>query len=67
MASQDGLGTWEGSLIIEGGPASASQEGRLIFIFNLDILYFWSMHFFFLIIKADVQCMFDRPQVGCFS
>ena len=32
-------------LIIEGVPALASQEGRhLIFIFNMDSLYFWSMH-----------------------
>ena len=39
-----GLGTWEGSLIIKGVPALASQEeGHVIFIFNMDILYFWSM------------------------
>ena len=43
-ASQYGLGTWEGSLIIEGEPALASQEERhLIFTFKMDILYFWSM------------------------
>ena len=45
-ASQNGLGAWEGSLIIKGVPSSVSQEDRdLIFMFNLDI----------------VQCMFDRP------
>ena len=33
-ASQHGLGTWEGSLIIKGGPTLISQEGRhLIFLF----------------------------------
>ena len=41
-ANQYGLGTWEGTFIIEGVPALASQEGRhLIFIFNMDIPYFW--------------------------
>ena len=39
--SQHDLGTWEGSLIIKGGQALASQEERnLIFIFNIDILFF---------------------------
>ena len=43
-AGQYGLGPWEGSLIIEGGPVLVSQEeGHLIFIFNMVILYFWSM------------------------
>ena len=43
-ASQRGLGTWKGSLIIEGGPALASPEGRrLIFVSNMDVLYFWSI------------------------
>ena len=38
------LGTWKGSLIMEGVPALVSQKGRhLIFIFNMDNLYFWSM------------------------
>ena len=37
------LGTWEGSLAVEE-QAPASQEGRhLIFTFNMDILYFWSL------------------------
>ena len=45
--SQYGLGAWEGSLIVKGVPALASQEERdLIFMFNLDSLYFWSMFFF---------------------
>ena len=67
-ASQCGLGTWEGSLIIEGGPTLVSQEERhLIFIFNMDILYSLVNVSFSLIIKADVQCMFDRPQTGYFS
>ena len=66
-ASQCGLGTWEGSLI-EGGPALVSEEERhLIFIFNMDILYCLVNVSFSLIIKADVQCMFDRPQTGYFS
>ena len=44
MVGQYGIGTWEGSLIIEAGPALVSQEERhLNFIFNLDILYFWSV------------------------
>ena len=43
-ASQYDLGTWERSLITEGGPALVSQEVRhLIFILNMDILDFWSM------------------------
>ena len=43
--SQYGLGSWEGGLTItEGAPALAFQEeGHLIFIFNMDILYFWSI------------------------
>ena len=67
-ASQCGLGTWEGSLITEGGPALVSQKERhLIFIFNMDILHSLVNVSFSLIIKADVQCMFDRPQTGYFS
>ena len=63
---QYGIGTWEGSLIIEAGPELVSQEeGHFNFIFNLDILHFWSIHS--LKIQADVQCTFDRPQTGCFS
>ena len=43
-AGQHGLGTREGRLIIKGGPALASQEEEhLIFILNMDNLYFWSM------------------------
>ena len=46
-ASRCGFGTWEGSVIIEGVLALASWEGRhLIFIFSMDILYFWSVHTF---------------------
>lgn len=42
--SQYGLGSWEGGLTItEGAPALAFQEeGHLILIFKMDILYFWS-------------------------
>ena len=30
--------------------------------------FIWFLNiFFFLIIKADVQCMFSRPQRGCFN
>ena len=38
--SQPGLDTWEGSLVIEGGPAQVSQEGKhLVFIiFKLIII-----------------------------
>lgn len=32
-ASQYGLGTWGGSLIVEGGPALVSQEGRLFHLY----------------------------------
>ena len=43
-ASQYGLDTWEGSLIVKRVPAFVSQEGRhLIFMFKVAILYFWSM------------------------
>ena len=39
------LGSGEGSLIMEGEQALASQEGKhFIFIFNIEILYFWSVH-----------------------
>ena len=38
--SQYGLGTWDESHIIQGRPAWALQEEHLIFIFNIDILYF---------------------------
>ena len=39
--------TWEGSLILKGGAAWESQEGRrFIFIFNMDALYFWPMNAF---------------------
>ena len=41
IASQYGLDTWEGSLIVKRVPAFVSQERtRLIFIFNVDILNF---------------------------
>ena len=57
-----------GKGVIEGGPALVSQEERhLIFIFNMDILYSLVNVSFSLIIKADVQCMFDRPQTDYFS
>ena len=62
---QFGLPTWKGSLIINGGLESVSQkEGYLIFIFNVDIFFlkFLVNVTFSLIIKGDVQCMFDRPQ-----
>ena len=66
-AGQRGLGTWEGSLIIEGGPTLVSQEERhLIFIFNMDILYSLVNVSFSLIIKTDVQCIFDRPRSRLF-
>ena len=43
------------SLIMERGPALVSQEGRLfIFIFNMDILYFWSMHPF---LNSESRCI----------
>ena len=46
-AGQYGLGSWEGSLIIKAGRVLMSQERRhLIFIFNMDIVHFWSMHYF---------------------
>ena len=61
---QFGLRTWKGSLIINGGLESVSQkEGYLIFIFNVDIFFkLLGNVTFSLIIKGDVQCMFDRPQ-----
>jgi hypothetical protein len=60
-ASQCGLGTWEGSLIIRGGPELVSQEGKhLIFIFNMDILYFWSLYLFLKLLKQ----MFNVCLIG---
>ena len=48
----------------EDPPAQASQEeGGLTFLFDVDIPCFCSVPFS-LMIKADVQCMFDRPQTG---
>ena len=50
------------------GPALAPYEkGNLIFIFIMDILYFWPTCPFSFVIKADVQCMFDQPPTGSFS
>lgn len=67
-ARQYGFGTWEGSLIIRGVPALMYQvEGHLILIFNMDIVCFWPVCLFSFIIKADVYCVFDRPQTGYFS
>ena len=44
IVSPYGRCTKEGSLTVEGGPALASQEGNhLLFIFNIDTLYFWSV------------------------
>ena len=41
-ARQYGFGTWEGSRIVKGVPALVYQvEGRLILIFNMDIVCFW--------------------------
>ena len=42
IASQHGLGPWEGTLIIEGVPALASREA-----FNLCFIYFFILYFFF--------------------
>ena len=66
--SQYGLSIWKGSLIIEGVPELKSQNGRhLIFIFNMNNSLFLVNVPFSLIVKADVQCVFDRPQTGCSS
>ena len=66
-AGQYGLGTWEGSLITEGGPALVSPEERhLIFIFNMDIFLLLVNVPFSLVIKAKLQYMFARPQTGCY-
>ena len=65
--SQYGLSIWKGSLIIEGVPALASQEGRhLVFILSGYSLFLVNVPFS-LIIEADVQCKFDRPQTSCIS
>lgn len=66
-ASQYGLGTWEGILIIRGGLELVSQEGEhLIFIFNMNILYFWSLHLFLKLLKQMYNVYFDITR-GCFS
>lgn len=49
--SQYGLGTWDESHIIQGGQAWALQGEDLIFIYNIDILYFWPMNLFLLQLK----------------
>ena len=67
QAGQYGLGTWEGSLITEGGPALVSPEERhLIFILNMDIFLLLVNVPFSLVIKAKIQYMFARPQTGCY-
>ena len=64
-AGQYGLGTWEESLITEGGAALVSPEERhLIFIFNMDIFLLLVNVPFSLVIKAKIQYMFARPQTG---
>ena len=60
------LAPGNGVLSLKEYSALVSQEGRyLIFIFNMDILLLLVSVPFSLIIKADVQCMFDRPQTRC--
>ena len=66
--SQYGLSIWKGSLIIEGVPELMSQNRRrLVFIFNMNNSLFLVNVPLSLIVKADVQCMFDRTQTGCSS
>ena len=60
------LAPGKGVLSFKQYSALGSQERRyLIFIFNTDILLLLVSVPFSLIIKADVQCMFDRPQTRC--
>ena len=63
-STQFGLPTSKGSLIIRGGLESVSQkEGYLIFIFNVNFFFKLLVNVTFsLLIKGDIQCMFDRPQ-----
>ena len=68
--SQHDLGVWEGNLIFEGMLAlvllGKGQQAAFIPVFKVDILNNQVMHFsppppYFLIVKADIQFMFDRP------
>ena len=60
------LAPGKGVLSLKEYSALASQEGKhLIFIFNMDILLLLVNVPFSLIIKADVQCTFDRLQTHC--
>ena len=66
--SQYELGTWEGSLITEGVSALSSPERRHLKTLFLIWTFFKSGQCaLFLIMKEDVQCLFDRSQTGCFS
>ena len=62
-ASRTALVPGKGVLPWKEKPTLASQEGSLLIyiyiFFNMDILCFWSVNP--LMIKADVQCTFDRP------
>ena len=66
--SQYELGTWEGSLITEGISALSSPGRRhLKTLFLIWTFFNAGQCALFLIMKEDVQCMFDRSLTGCFS
>lgn len=67
--SQHGLGTWEKSHIIEGGPGLASL-GRQAFnlYFNINILYLWSVCFFLEKLKQVYSvCLIGHKQAVLIS
>lgn len=65
-ASQHGLGTWEGGLSSkEDQRWPPRKRGISPLMFNMDILLVSAPSS--LIITADGQCMFERPQTGCSS
>ena len=65
-ASQHGLEPVKGAFIIKGGPALVSQEeGHLIFIFNISILFFFFFSFcLFRAAPAAYGCSRARGQIG---
>ena len=53
--SQYGLGNWEGCLVIKRGPPLMAQKGRhLLFSFNMDILYLWTIYHFLVFVCVCV-------------
>ena len=66
--SQHDLGTWEGDLSSKGDQHRRPRKGGIESLcWTWTILHLWSVCAFPWLIKADVQCLFDRLQTGCSS